>query len=42
MPWYCLKPVDRTLSCNDLKKYERNWVGYLEGLNECELRLVKR
>ncbi|XP_060586994.1 NXPE family member 2-like isoform X1 [Ruditapes philippinarum] len=42
MPWYCLKPVDRTLSCNDLKKYERNWIGYLEGLNECELRLVKR
>ena len=42
MPWICVKPENRKLSCNDWKGYTRSWSTYLKELNECELQLAQR
>ena len=42
MPWTCVKPGNKNLSCKDWKGYNRTWSTYLKELNECELRLAKR
>ncbi|XP_045194220.2 NXPE family member 3-like [Mercenaria mercenaria] len=42
MPWFCVKPKYRNLSCTDLSFYTHNWLGYVKTLNRCELRLANR
>ncbi|XP_053397036.1 NXPE family member 3-like isoform X2 [Mercenaria mercenaria] len=42
MPWFCVKPHYKNLSCSDLSFYKHNWIGFVTNLSKCELHLANR